>query len=483
MRRRIWAYLRQADILISFQLGLPSMVGRYSLEVPLPRNINDDEKFDEDCTVLPPALPDSEPTQVSYLLMKTKLAFAFARALKEISCADTIRWERILEIDRELRRLYDNIPDHYKLGQLSSRDSLVLTSARFVLASIHHKSLCVVHSRFLEIAKTDYRYIYSRRVCLSSAMAILRFQAIQNQEIPIDGRLRSLTNYQNSLAIHDYLLAATVISADLSANASTSSPTNQPSLQGMPTRAEMIKALGLSARIFRQSQDRSMEAFKAADVLEMLVGKFEARGYNPARSPTDGQGSQSSRSSWSKSTSLMAPPISTARQTSPRPPSEDVICNPASTNPTAVIDSEAYSSNARPSRLLSHHLSRMPRSTDTQTISQERPGFSEQLDLDAFTSWPELGNNSIIQSLPFHKAFPELDASIDWAIPQDPDVPADVYQSNSVAGAMSAKALQPPLKDGNAGNMLLSSEDPLLYPGTMVFDDPMSALWSLSSGP
>jgi hypothetical protein len=226
-----------------------------------------------------------------------------------------------------------------------------------------------------------------------------------------------------------------------------------------------------------------MEAFKAADVLEMLVGKFEAKGYNPAQSSTDGQGSQSSRSSWSKPTSLMAPPISAAHQTSPPPPCEDVIHNRASAKFTAVADSEAYSSNPRNSRLLSHHLSRIPRSTNTETISQERLGFLEQVDLDALTSWPDLGNNFCNQSLPLHKTFPEFEVSTDWAIPQGPDIPPDLYPSTSLGGALSAKTLQSPLKDGSAGNMLVSSEDPLLYPGTMSFDDPMSTLWNLSSGP
>ena len=183
--------------MLSFQLGLPSMVGLRSLEGPFPRNIHDDQDFDEDCTAIPPALPDSEPTQVSYLIAKAKLVFGFARALDEINRSDIMLWERVLEIDRELRHIYENVPEHFKLGQLSSQYSLVLVSARFTLSSIHHKSLCVLHSRFLESTNADDQFLYSRRVCLSSAMSILRFQAIQNQRIPVDGHLRSLTNYQN----------------------------------------------------------------------------------------------------------------------------------------------------------------------------------------------------------------------------------------------------------------------------------------------
>ncbi|KAJ9602582.1 hypothetical protein H2200_012775 [Cladophialophora chaetospira] len=271
LRRRTWAHIRSADIMFSFQLGLPSMVRIQSFDDPFPRNIHDDEDFSEDCTAIPPALPDSELTQISYLISKSKLVFAFQRALEEISRPDSMRWERVLEIDRELRHIYENVPDYWKLGQLSTPDSLVVIAARFNLSSIHHKALCVLHSRFLDSKSADDRFAYSRRVCLSSAMSILRFQAIQNQKIPVDDHLRSLTNYQTSLTIHDYLLAATIISADLFSGRST-----QHSAQGVPPRSEMIKALELSSRIFYQMRDQSMEAFKAADILKMLVRKFQA---------------------------------------------------------------------------------------------------------------------------------------------------------------------------------------------------------------
>lgn len=265
--------------MFSFQLGLPSMVGLRSFEDPFPRNIHDDQ-LHEDCTTIPPELPDSDLTQVSYLRAKTKLVFTFARALDEINRSDPMRWERVLEIDRGLRRVYNNIPEYWKLDQLSSQDSLVIVSARFTLSSILHKSLCVLHSRFLDSKDTDDRFSYSRRVCLTSAMSILRFQAIQNQKIPIENRLRSLTNYQTSLTIHDYLLAVTIITSDLF------SSRNQQAVQGVPTRIEMIKALELSSQIFAQMRDQSMEAYKAADILKMLLAKIEAenRNANPLRS-------------------------------------------------------------------------------------------------------------------------------------------------------------------------------------------------------
>jgi hypothetical protein len=276
MRKRVWTFIRQADVMFSFQMGLPSMIGPHLLRGSLPRNIHDDESLFEGCSTLPAALSDREYTRISFLIAKSKLVFGFAHALEEINRSSTPKWDRILEIDRELRQIYDEVPGNYKLGTFSGHDSFILVSARFILASIHHKSLCVVHSKFLEIAKSDTRYVYSRRVCLNSALSILRFQVIQNQDIPVDGRLRSLTNYQTSFTLHDYLLAATIISADLCSDAWTGKSLNRQALTGIPTRIEMIKALDTSARIFGQMRNRSMEAYKAADVLGMLVKKLQA---------------------------------------------------------------------------------------------------------------------------------------------------------------------------------------------------------------
>ncbi|EXJ94344.1 hypothetical protein A1O1_02738 [Capronia coronata CBS 617.96] len=60
-------------------------------------------------------------------------------------------------------------------------------------------------------------------------------------------------------------------------------------MPGMPTRMEMIKALELSARVFGQMRQQSLEAHKAADILEMLVRKFKAEDLEGVRCLTDMQ--------------------------------------------------------------------------------------------------------------------------------------------------------------------------------------------------
>ncbi|KAJ9635605.1 hypothetical protein H2204_005779 [Knufia peltigerae] len=378
MRRRVWTFIRQADILISFQAGQPSMIDLESCEETMPRNIYDDAAFDETCKELPPGLPNSEPTEVSFLIAKARLAFGFARALKKISHrVDLIRWEGVLEIDRELRRIYDGIPEHYKLGQLSIRDSLVLTSARFVLSSIHHKSLV-----------------------------------------------------------------------------SIGNSSNQSAIQGIPSRSEMIKALSVSARIFKQMRDRSMEAYKAADILEMLIGKLEAVDHNVIRNPKDSPGlSQTNHSSLPTSHGFLSSSASVDRQKSPRPLSSTFGSLPSS-NPS----NNASSRSSQPVPRIPGHIRQ---SAQMEGPFFERPGLFEQAEPDVFQAWSDAQENHFGSQTPlFPQAFPEFDPNAHWMATENSDIAPQSLTESATS---------------------ISSTDPLSYPAVLSWTDPVAALWNLNS--
>lgn len=369
------------------------MINLPASECTLPRNIHDDHDFHEDCTALPPALPDSEPTQISFLIAKTKLAFGFARAVAQINRTPPVEWEEVLELDREMRHIYDSLPAYCKLGQLSRQDSMILTSARFTLASIHHKSLCMIHRRSLEMAKSDPRYSYSSGVCLGSAMSILRIQAIQDQEIPADGRLRSLTNYQTSLQIHDYLLAAAIISTELCSEPLEAASPNQQASPGTPSRAGMIKALGISARIFGRMRNQSKDACKGADVLEMLVDKLEVESSKPVQSREDAQHYLSNFNSSSMVTgSAVAGSASepSHSQTSPLPSSSlgTVEVPPSvSIDPVTSWNAGSSSNQQHPLYMASSDFSWSTRG-DGSTRTELEP-LSKGTDLECLSLWTE----------------------------------------------------------------------------------------------
>lgn len=309
MRRRVWTFVRSADLLFSFQVALPSMIRIGDSDTELPRNIYDDE-FDEDSTSLPPARPATEPTPISYMIAKGRLSFGFGRVLEEINGVARTGYDEILKIDRGLRDIYESIPDHLKLRPMAEQTlaPISLIMARFGLATIYHKSQCVLHRRFMRLARNGNRYMHSRRSSLDSAMQLLSFQTIQHQQSRERGRLRSLRNHVNSLTAHDYLLAATVLCMDLYksrerpendvstpstsvSGGSISQGSNMSDGSYIPglsyTREDLIRALEDSCEVWRSNRDLSMEAYKASELLNMLLYhlKQPASPSNPQNAP------------------------------------------------------------------------------------------------------------------------------------------------------------------------------------------------------
>jgi hypothetical protein len=86
-----------------------------------------------------------------------------------------------------------------------------------------------------------------------------------------------LAKYMTSLTTHDYLLAATILCTELSLD--REKQVFPYTLTG-PTRDEIIEAVERSADIWSQMRDESIEAYKASDVLGMLLKKL--------RRPRDG---------------------------------------------------------------------------------------------------------------------------------------------------------------------------------------------------
>src|SRR6266536_2961619 len=132
MRRRVWTFVRQADLLFSFQLSLPSMIRLGDSDTDLPRNIYDDE-FDEDCTELPPSRPMNEATPVSYMINKARLAFGFGRVVEHIQSVTNYSYEDVMKIDNSLREVQELLPDHLKLRSMqdSVLDPAALIMQRF----------------------------------------------------------------------------------------------------------------------------------------------------------------------------------------------------------------------------------------------------------------------------------------------------------------------------------------------------------------
>jgi hypothetical protein len=139
IRRRVWSFVRQADLLFSFQVGLPNMIRSTDSDTELPSNLYDDD-FDEDCKELPPSRPLSEPTPISYLIAKARLSYAFGRVIEQSSAISNTSYENVMEVDAELRQARDLIPPHLKVRPMEEcqLDPCSLIMSRFAVSCFKH---------------------------------------------------------------------------------------------------------------------------------------------------------------------------------------------------------------------------------------------------------------------------------------------------------------------------------------------------------
>ncbi|KKK13395.1 hypothetical protein AOCH_001635 [Aspergillus ochraceoroseus] len=280
MRRRVWAFVRQADLMFSCQVGLPSMIRIADSDTEFPRNLYDDD-FDENCKELPPSRPPSEPTPLSYLITKSRLAHVLGKAIEQASSLQSTSYDKVMEMDSELRRARDVIPEHLLVRPIEEcpLDPLVLIMSRFSVMSVYHKAQCLLHRKYLIRARENPRFTHSRRTCIDSAMELLRFQAMLHAETGPTGRLRSRQNRVTSLSSSDFLLAATIVCLDLyhAYQVPSGGQTSADAFAwGRERRDEMLAAVQRSKDIWDELQDETMEAFKAGGALGVMLGRLRS---------------------------------------------------------------------------------------------------------------------------------------------------------------------------------------------------------------
>lgn len=290
LRRRVWTFVRQADLLFSFQLGLPSMIRLGDCDTELPSNLFDDE-FDENTRELPPSRPPSEPTPVSYMCAKASMAFAFGKIVERLHQVTSCPYEEVMALDQDLRAARADFPPHLRLRSIedSMMDPGALVMQRYNLSILYHKGQCVLHRKFLARARENNRFTHSRRTCVDSSMELLSHQAVLHYESRPGHRLHGMKVFISSLTAADFLLAAMIVALDLCYGAELETGGQSSGdlyTWGLERRGDMIHAIEVSNDIWKETRDQSMEAYKASEVLTVILNKLKySRTQGPGRPP------------------------------------------------------------------------------------------------------------------------------------------------------------------------------------------------------
>lgn len=280
MRRRVWAAIRSMDLLFSAQAGLPPVVRPRDTNTEIPRNIYDDELF-EDMKLLPPTRPEEEATPTLFLINRTRLIYKLGEAVELTEVLTCASYEEVMKVDTQARELHNSVAPHLKIRSMdeSARDPSTLIMQRFTLDLLYLKIICVLHRKFLGVSRVNSRFTYSRRACIDASMSLLQHQATLHRECQPGGRLRNVKWFISSLTTVDFLLAAMIVCSDLYHTARSErqgrSPPSDMYFWSDERRDEMLDAIETAVGIWDGLKEHSMEAYKAHATLNVMLSQLK----------------------------------------------------------------------------------------------------------------------------------------------------------------------------------------------------------------
>ena len=212
MRRRTWAMVRQFDLMIAFQHGVPNNIPADTWDTKPPRNITD-EDLDEDTKVLPPARPENVPTQILYFVTKQRLMVEFHKVCQFAWTFRSISHTELMALDEEIQLARAAIPEVLRLRPMaqSLADLPYVIMVRLNIEFLLQKSLLVLHRRYMTQGNEC-----SSGICMRSAMNIVGIMSDMREEFQPSGQLYPTRWMLSSFAMNDFLLAIMTLCLTLS---------------------------------------------------------------------------------------------------------------------------------------------------------------------------------------------------------------------------------------------------------------------------
>lgn len=274
------------------------MIYDHDCDTQLPTNIFDEE-FGPETKVLPPSRPDSEPTPISYTIVKVKLCLELGKILQATNrVGKQVSYDEVLKFDARLRELREELPSHLKMQALDdSNDPLTLIVARFNVDILYLKIMCLLHRRFLTRSRQNPRYAHSRRSAIEASLEMLNHLRVLHRESQPDGRLRSIKWFVASIATKEFLLPAMLVILDLHYDKQVEHAGARQDSQSMyfwapEQRLEMIRSLESAKNIWEGLADGSMEAVKAFNISKIMLDKINSPNEGESAGPVPHMGQQ-----------------------------------------------------------------------------------------------------------------------------------------------------------------------------------------------
>lgn len=207
MRRRFWAVCKQMDLMISFQLGLPSNISLEHCDTKSPRNLLDSD-FDASTQILPASRSENEATNLLWFIVKDRQMVSFSKVCQNALSFKENSEAEILQLDKEIRQMYTTIPDVLRPRPLSESiaDAPFLIMTRLYVEFIYLKSLCVLHRSYMTRGNVS-----STRSCVEAGKKLVSQFIDMYKEFSPGGQLNSERWMLGNFTMNDFLLGIMVL--------------------------------------------------------------------------------------------------------------------------------------------------------------------------------------------------------------------------------------------------------------------------------
>ena len=267
MRRRTWSLCMQMDLMLSFQMGLPSNIQYPTWDTRPPRNLHDSD-FDEDSKQLPPARPDSESTDIIFYIAKHRLMAVFEKILRHTMSTGSSISTNVDELDAEIRGIYSAFPEYLRPRPMTDSivDSPSLIVTRLCVFFVYQKCLCVLHRPYVIRGQ-----VYSTQICCDAASNIVRCLNDSYQEFLPGGQLETERWFMSNITWHDYLFGVIALCVVL---CTSSQSIATPDIQS----AEILQLLQRAREICMEQSMRSKDSGRVQKIVNATLLHFGSLG-------------------------------------------------------------------------------------------------------------------------------------------------------------------------------------------------------------
>ena len=269
MRRRTWSLCMQMDLLLSFQMGLPSNIQFPTWDTRPPTNLHDSD-FDEDTKQLPLARPDSESTDIIFYIAKHRLMMIFEKILRHTMSTGSNTSTNIGELDAEIRGVYSAFPENLRPRPMTDSivDSPSLVVTRLCVFFVYQKCLCVLHRPYVLRGQ-----VYSTQICYEAASGIVRSFNDSYQEFLPGGQLETERWFMSNITWHDYLFGVIALCVVLCTSSQSIATPDQQSV-------EILQLLQRAREICGEHSVRSKASGKVQKIVSATLLHFGSLGSN-----------------------------------------------------------------------------------------------------------------------------------------------------------------------------------------------------------